>query len=879
MKRILAIILLVISILLLYSCDFPFGTPDDPQNPGNNNQNPGSDEPKYSSLVYTVDGIDLSMVRLEMLDIVGQGVTVNHISTAPSVNSEIVFGDSSRAVTVAAKEALSAELSKASKKDTGYIIYHDGTSIAVYWMHPDMQSIAITDFLNTCVIDNKLVLNEGTVISVLYNEREFETDKYWLAIEAEADESVVAALRALNSYFNGAAIVDFYANLWDGERGGFYYTISARDNVGYFPDMESTKQIIEGLKSNGAITDANTAFPTEIKEKILNFVISTQSAADGYFYHPQWPQSRNELQTDRYGRDMGHATDIIALFKIDTDGDGVEDKQYPRFCAPNGVKCAAHSGSDEKCSFPQSISYYSSVLSSPTVSLALSRDEAVSRVFSSVDAVASVSSHPDYSSREAFSAWLEQYNSTIKDNSGKAHNLSAIRDEITQYGYEDIVLDHLDRVQKEVFDEQMENGETPTGLWQRNVDYNAVWGLLKYSGYYNAGKNRGRAIGEQYFPYIIKTCISVIKLAPDGDYASNDLFNQWDSIDRVFKNAQDYYGDKLVAELRNILRENAADLVSNSLAKIEDLSIGNGTFALNSDGTSPKKMYGVPISPGIVEGNVNSTNIICAMYNSIFTALGYTTVPLFNLADGERFINTILTLPPIDKIEKDAETTDFESGELPTSISNSFNNSSTTVSVVDDPYDTSYDKALLFDSPSGESGDTLYFTPDSFGSGCFIFESSICISSETVIQKSSENIVQLKIGDNKKTISYLIILQMSGNDITLLEATNTSDKSTYRAIGTASCDEYFKLRIEYYVSDSDTDTPPMIKVWLNDELVSTSSAFYGSHDSSATPADVYTAASFYCLKSPAIKLYIDDCYFSIEDKVYSDGDEITDSRS
>lgn len=873
-KYLIFITLVTAALLLLTSCEglLPGGGTDDP--PGQGGQQ-GSTDPKYTSLVYTEEGIDLSAIRLEMLDIVSQGVTVNHISTAPSVKSEVVFGDSDRAVTVAAKAALNSAIEKSNKNDCGYIIYSDGTSIAVYWQHPDMKSLALADFLDVCVKDKRLVLDTGTVASTLYVMREFEVNKYWLAIEKVADSEVVKALRTLNAYFDGEKIVDFYANLWDGERGGFYYTVSARDNVGFLPDLESTKQIIGGLEDNGACKDANELFPTEIKEKILNFAKSTQSSKDGYFYHEQWEQDKSKLQTDRYGRDMSHATDLISQFKIDDDGDGVEDKQYPNYCAPNGVKCALHNGSDDKCSFPVSVAYYSSVFNSSTVSLTVCKSDAASRVLSSVAPVASVSSHPDYSSREAFSAWLEAYNATIKINSGHAHQLSAIRSEITQHGYDDIVLDHLDRIQAEVFEKQIAKGETPTGLWQENVDYDAVWGLLKYSGYYNAGKSHGRAIGEKYFPYIINTCIQVIGLTPDGDYASNDLFNQWDSIDRVFMNAETYYGKELVEELRAILRENAADLVNNSLAKIEDLNIGNGTFSLNSDGTSPKKMYGAPISLGIVEGNVNSTNIICGMYNSVFSTLGYTPVPLFNESDGERFVSTICSLPPIEKNEVKAETIDFESGEKPSTLTSSFNNSSTTAVVGDD---IDGDSALVFTSPSGDSGDTVYFAPASFGSGCFVFESSICVSSETTTSKATENIVQLKIGDNKKTISYLIILQKSGSSINILEATNTSDKSTYTTIGSVSCDSYFKLRIEYYAADAESGTQPMIKVWLDDELVHTSSAYYGSHNSSVEPSDVYTAAGIYCLKSPSIKLYIDDCYFAIESKEFDESDEITDSR-
>ena len=146
------------------------------------------------------------------------------------------------------------------------------------------------------------------------------------------------------------------------------------------------------------------------------------------------------------------------------------------------------------------------------------------------------------------------------------------------------------------------------------------------------------------------------------------------------------------------------------------------------------------------------------------------------------------------------------------------------------------------------------------------------------LHKDGENIVQIKLGDNKKAISYLIILQIKSGGISVIEATNTSDKATYTTIASAEMDKYFKLRIEYYVGDPDYDPTPMIKVWVDDELKHVSSAYYGSHTDGTAPADTYSYASFYCLKAPAIKLYIDDCFFNIEDKIYTDDDDISDSR-
>ena len=873
MKKILILICtLLIVPTLLVSCADLFGG-------GGNTEDPKK-ESKYKQIVYTDISIDLLSIRSGVSDILGMTPTV--LDSEPTADSEIVFGKTNRAISAKAASVLASELAKKSGHDVGYIIYKEGNNLAVYWSLDDMASIATEKFISICIKEKKLELLDGIIYVESYKSAEFEKNKYWLMLEAVATDDEIEALRQLYYYFDGSKIADFFANLWDGEVGGFYYTIGARDNLGYLPDLESTRQILGSIKSNGAIDDMNAAFPADIKLKIVNFAKNMQSENDGYFYHPQWEQDKSKLQTDRYGRDIGSAIEIINTFKIDTDGDGIEEKQYPNFCSPDGTKCELHAGTSEKCSFVSASAYYTDRMDGSMVSsIVTAVSDAVSRV-STVKPVASVSSHPDYSSAQAFYDWLVAYNSTIKEDSGKAHNLSAIRSEITQHGYSDIVLDYLDQIQAEVFEEQLAAGEEPTGLWQKNINYKAVWGFLKYSGYYNAG-SRGRAIGEKYFIYIIKTFVKVIALPADGDYASNDIYNQWDGIARLIDNAKEYYGDDLVEEIRGVLRENAADLIDNTLLKIDDLAIGNGTFALNSNLTSPSKMYGASISPGIVEGNVNSTNILVSTYRSVFESLGYTAVPIMSSADGERFIDTICTIGNVEKNQIESVTIDFEDGEMPIGFKYSTNNSDFNFAITDDPDEG--DGALYIESPTAGNGDYLYFTTAGMGNSCYIFESDIFVSSDTYTSKTAENIVQIKLGhyaSNKlANTSYLLILKKNGNKLEIIEASATSG-GVSNLVATVKLDEWFKLRLEYYPVTDDENSPdvPSAKIWVDEELIYTSEGVYfNSHDDSVDPYFGYDTLNIYMLKNPSTYMYLDNCYFSKEDKSFDiDDDTISDSR-
>lgn len=438
------------------------------------------------------------------------------------------------------------------------------------------------------------------------------TNSKWAEIESAATPEVVAALKNLHNYYDGQGILRWAAGLYDPEIGGFYYSNSARDNDGYLPDLESTQQILGVIGGIGAWQDRNSALPEDIKARICAFVKSTQCESDGYFYHEQWPKGREKLQTDRYGRDMGWATGLLSSFTVNGE------KQYPLYCAPNGVKCACHSGTDERCKFPDAVSHVVSDSANPTPAV----------------------NHPDYSSREAFSAWLEEYNADIKIASGRAHNLAALKEEIAQHGYADVVLDHLDRVQAELFDEQISLGIEPTGLWQTNINYQLVWGLLKYMVYYNH-HIFGRPINMKYVPYIVRSCIKVTALEANGNYRMNDMFNQWNSINWLIDNVRRFHGDAAVSVIYDIVRENAAELIEHTLKKITPFKMEDGSFAYESHGISMKRIYGVPISMGVREGDVNAVACCHAMYKAVFFCLGFKPVPLCDHSDGVAFVEML----------------------------------------------------------------------------------------------------------------------------------------------------------------------------------------------------------------------------------------------
>ena len=436
--------------------------------------------------------------------------------------------------------------------------------------------------------------------------------EHWVRIEHEYGAEVCEALRMLYEYYDGERIAEWIVSLYDGETGGFYYCASARDTDGYLPDLESTSQALSILAEIGAIPteQVNEILTDSVREGLIGFALDRQSPQDGYFYHPQWPQGRENLNTDRYGRDQGNATSILRRVKCERDENGELISTPPRFCTVNGVKCARHRGTDACCTFAKN---------------------------ESAESIASVprsDKHPDYTDRESFSAWLERYNASIHEDSGGAHNLAALYPEIKAHGYLDILLEHLDRKQAELFEEQIRLGETPGGIWQRRMDYRAVWGIFKYTYIFNAVDH---PLNLKYVPYMVDSCINVINLPPLKNYAYNDLMNQWSAISAIIANVRRFHGDAEVEKIYARVRTGVAALVRNSLEKMLPFKMEDRAFCNKVSGVTTPIIYGVPIAVGdVAEGNVNSTHILLNMYFSICRAIGAPSIPLCDVSVGLR---------------------------------------------------------------------------------------------------------------------------------------------------------------------------------------------------------------------------------------------------
>jgi hypothetical protein len=328
----------------------------------------------------------------------------------------------------------------------------------------------------------------------------------------------------------------------------------------------------------------------------------------------------------------------------------------------------------------------------------------------------------------------------------------------------------------------------------------------------------------------------------------NDLYNQWSSINSLISNVKHYAPDKLDA-IHQKFRAKAPDLIDNTLKKIEPFKTAGGGFGYTSTGNSLSAIYGVPISKGLVESDVNATGLCYSLYRTVFTCLGYTIVPTCSSEDYARFIKIVTA-------EKPAQT--FSDG-IPDNLSESIKTSEYKLETVTDPKDST-NKVLSFTSGATKeaSSDRITFTTSASSGKCFVFESDLYVDS------SSDNgyLFQINMGG-----AYMFTLHKNGSTVTIME-TDTTSKSPTSTLTTVKTGEWFTIRVEYYTHTSLGTSTPKIKVFINDKIVAQSELYYGKCDGK-TPATKYSQAYFYSMKAFKTKILIDNCYFTAIDKDYS----------
>ncbi len=721
--------------------------------------------------------------------------------------------------------------------DGAYAIYSDGRSLALAY-HADSYGYAIGDLMEYFIdnlVGDEIIVPAGTVVSDSFNvlerveaDDEAMLEKKWELLEQATNADTVKAMRALYSIY-GDGVIDWIAGLYDPGVGGFYFSNSGKNTYGFLPDAESTAQALGFLNSSG-IFDYNNgnwanSLPEEMLKQLGDFAYGLQDS-DGYFYHPQWGK---DIINSRRSRDLSHCVSILKSLG-----------RSPKYKTMTGV-----GGDIDPASFL-------------TESMGGSAVQAVSRVISVSDSLI-----PDHLQTTAdYRAYI---NKLFDENHSyyAGHNLSSQTSEIKARGqeYVDITLEVLNARQKD------------NGLWQDEINYLGVNGLMKISGVYNSlgGQipNAEKAVSAALFAITTNEDTTTVV----------QIWNAWAAADRIVKNIISNGNAAAGEAVRAAVKADAATYIEATKNKLLLFKRDDGSFSYNATGQTSGYSQSAAVSvKGTVEGDVNATTIaITSMLGSIHSLLGITDfeVPVYTESDRIRLMEILSELTPIIKerpvlTEPDPESFDElgvgAAADESACVTDDTNLGSATV--VADPRTGAGGNVLAIDKPTVPAdvgGDAIYINnmAPTNGATCNVFETEMCVAS---VNTDSANIIELRMqATSSSKIAYCLYFYMSGNNIVIKERGVSGTSYDRDICDSLTVGEWFKLRVEYYPGDHDS---VRIKVKINDKLIAVSDNYYDSNGDKlygeGKPQTALTTTRIFFNKTPEMLVYFDDvrCYQS-----------------
>lgn len=392
---------------------------------------------------------------------------------------------------------------------------------------------------------------------------------YYLEIEKNYGKATAEAVESFYSIYTDR-IYEWLGGLWDGEVGGFYYSCSARDNEPYFPDIESTSQAFNFLRSEGIAAEGRD-FPVKMKDKAVKFIASCQDPEDGYFYHKGWGKN---IGTSRRTRDMEKGLGVIRDF----GGHPLYPTAYDR------LKAAAAAGTTEA--------------ENSTVPEHLRSEAALKKYLDELDLNGLKTKGASY---------------------GCGSRIGQQFREIMAAGLGDFCLDYLNSKQYD------------NGLWEKELSYGAVNGLMKISGAYRSMK---RELPHTENAFNAALDIALLDTRIGGLV---DVYNPPFIMLNLFDLMKNLGQNDIMERCKKRLLEKAPEMIEISKKKTLLFAEPDGAFSYCIGHPSPTSQ-GQPVCiPGLPESDVNANSLAQGARTMTFTALGIPNMPLFGEADGKRF--------------------------------------------------------------------------------------------------------------------------------------------------------------------------------------------------------------------------------------------------
>lgn len=720
---------------------------------------------------------------------------------------------------------------KDGQKVGGYSVYSDGSSIVLAYTD-DVYDVAMKDgveFLVDEYIKGDVTLKDGlsdTVAFSLYDRLEQIDDAYyetaWAKLEEFLEADVIKALKELTALYTDGVYV-WLANLYDPEicvcgtdvcqgsamcgGGGFYYANSGRDNIGFYPDIDSTYQAMVLLSHMGmARFDygyGKSGTPDWMKQQIVQFVKMRQDP-NGFFYHPQWTKEQVDAKLTRRGRDLDRAVAILS-------GYGVK----PTYDTPIGTKGDGllWDGTPVGAS---GVSYLTSPLIQSSVS-------AVSKII----ATSSTAVADHLKTKEALASYLEGLEAKVKENEANAYSVNnelanqnsqvlererQLKEQNADWSPCEMIIDYLNRTQNK-----------ETGTWSSKRNYNAVDAMFKAAHVYTAFN--------QPYPNAKKAALFAVETITSTQATTHicNIYNCWCSIDMLMSNIRKFGEAADAQEVQDALMSVAPAAVRATLTKYLEFRKADGSFSYYKDRCSAESQ-GMQLAIQCNEGDMNATSLCHSVWGTIFNCFGLKEyeIPLHGGADYARYLDIIEENSGViknDPAPREPLTFDDDTlGDAPLDVSTKIGSNGGSLKVISDPRDNSEGNVIQLTSNAGY-GDTVVFPCNIIGLGsCFVFEGDFCVA-----ESKNGYIAQINLGASCYMLN-LNLVDATDDDGTSYKKVKISECSSQgsprieRDLGiSARLGEWFNIRIEYYLGTHDS---VRIKVYFNGELAVVTDNYY-----------------------------------------------------
>jgi len=758
-------------------------------------------------------------------------------------DNELVLGSTSRPLTAAARDELNKRLRKELRKADGtelsdddligFTVYSNGKSVAVYWNSDYLKEEAIRYFYESYLDSDSLTLPEGYSKTVIYNELEYVRardaerigaawDRLSEAIGDEGKETVNALQRLYSIYTDDMVV--WLANLYDPAIGGWYHSNSARDNLGYLPDVESTHGALGFISLSGMADDYGgnyaAALPGWIKEQIGLWVQGLQDE-DGFFYHPQWGK---DITVSRKNRDLGSSVSILRELGFEL-----------RYENPNS----------RAASFEKPLSSGGSAAT------------AVSAVIAAADPLANA---PEwFKSVAAYKEYI--YSFDMKEDSYSVGN--TLQSQVGQIRYYSGIL-NADLMGMTI---QMlnETQNRETGVWYHEATYYATNGLHKIAYFYNAA-DAELPLAEK----AINTTFTVINSeAPLS--AGVDIYNAWSCFGYIIENIRSHStgtlevreerAQAIISEVRSV----APYAIDSTLERVGKLRKDDGSFSYGAEYSSSTDQGAPSAVPYTVEGDVNGNNIASIdviIYIMEALDLAEYQVPLFTESDRLVFVGILEELGGVIKnVTSSPEVLTFEEDEVgfpPVSINFSPENhtSPEIVALEGDPKNT---RALKVSTPGGYYFRLVDNTLKG-GKNRIVFETDICFESFP-----NSYIVQIMMGQ-----AACVTLRASSDKVYIYDSSSTQEVYSVNTNLGAYMEKgkWHTFRAEYYIGDAETVRNIY---YLDGEIIGITDNYYGKPKSGTPTAPKLEAnyLQFYVMSGKAIDVLFDNMFFAMDTATYT----------